>query len=106
MDEDRNQAMLESYRSGGTDKVRWSYEPCAREHEPGRACILPNEHEMHPLLEELRKDETVKDNSTARHLQLCPSAHHLEGTARGITCNHDFWWNLTMAEQYYLNNKI
>lgn len=79
---------------GEHPKVSFAYEPCARQHVQGRVCILPDGH---------KEDQ---GNPIARHLSLCESARQMPGSERGITCDHDFWWGLSLAEQAYLNNKI
>lgn len=38
-----NEAVKASWRNPAAP-VSWTYEPCAREHTPGRVCILPDEH--------------------------------------------------------------
>jgi hypothetical protein len=59
-----------------------------------------------PIVQDFMHGETYNTSPIARHLMLCESLRHAPGTTRAVTCDHDFWWGLTMTEQSYLNNKI
>jgi hypothetical protein len=53
----RNEIVLQAWRDG-----KFGYEPCAREHEPGRVCILPEGHvELAGVDEEVDLDLEDKD---------------------------------------------
>ena len=105
MSDERNEAIMASWR-GETANVKWAYEPCAREHTSGRVCILPNEHEKDPVFLDFLHGQTYNTAPSVRHLILCKTSHHARDTQRAVTCEHDIWWGLSLAEMTYLSNKI
>jgi hypothetical protein len=58
---------LRTVAAGGSGAMTpWAYTPCAREHRPGRVCILPDGHpvdEEHDELDELARLIDQHDNS-------------------------------------------
>lgn len=51
-----------------------------------------------PILAEFRTlDLTGK--LIGLHLQMCSSLRRCPGTERGLECDHNYWWNLNVAEQ-------
>lgn len=59
-----------------------------------------------PIFLAFMHEQTYNTSPIVRHLMLCESSHHAEGTDRAITCEHNWWWGLTLSERARLSNKI
>lgn len=50
------------------------------------------------VLSEFLNDTSLAKYPMAEHLQKCGSVRRIEGSDKGIECDHNVWWGLTMAQ--------